>query len=90
MADEKRIDEGTKGVQTVAVLDDPNAPSAEVSSRKQSLSDIFTIVCCAVPFLTNSSLLAVDWREMRWVEKRTDGLIRACVCAGGSSALGSR
>lgn len=47
MADEKRIGDDPTGVQTVAVLDDPTAPSAEVSSRKQSLSDIFTIVCCA-------------------------------------------
>lgn len=31
----------------VVVKDDPAAPSAEVSSKKQSLSDIFTIVCSA-------------------------------------------
>jgi len=34
-----------KGPQTVTVLDDPAAPSAEVSSKRQSLSDLFTIVC---------------------------------------------
>lgn len=30
---------------TVAVLSDAAAPSKEVSSKRQSLSDIFTIVC---------------------------------------------
>lgn len=44
MADEKHISDDMKDVQTVAVLDDPAAPSAQVSSRKQSLSDVFTIV----------------------------------------------
>jgi hypothetical protein len=31
-------------VKDVAVRNDPDAPSAEVSSKRQSLSDIFTIV----------------------------------------------
>jgi len=52
MAEEKRSgSEDMKGVQTVAVLDDPAAPSADVSSRKQSLSDIFTIVSCRMSVL---------------------------------------
>ena len=31
-------------VKDVAVREDPNAPSAEVSAKRQSLSDVFTIV----------------------------------------------
>ena len=31
-------------VKDVAIREDPNAPSPQVSSKKQSLSDIFTIV----------------------------------------------
>lgn len=34
---------GAPGV--VAMVEDPTAPSPEVSSKKQRLSDLFTIVC---------------------------------------------
>lgn len=44
-------DEGTKGDSTtpgapgaVVVAEDPAAPSKDVSSKQQSLSDLFTIV----------------------------------------------
>jgi len=38
---------GTPGA--IVVAEDPEAPSAEVSSKRQSLSDIFTIVCRFYP-----------------------------------------
>lgn len=44
MAAEKHSGDEAKDVQTVTVLDDPAAPSALVSSKRQSLSDVFTIV----------------------------------------------
>ncbi len=44
--DDRGSVEKTPGApNTVAVPSDPAAPSKEVSSKRQSLSDIFTIVC---------------------------------------------
>ena len=41
---------GAPGV--VVVADDPAAPSKEVSGKRQSLSDIFTIVCSITSYLS--------------------------------------
>ena len=43
----------SKEVKDVAVPDDPNAPSAEVSSKKQSLSDIFTIFAAGAALVSD-------------------------------------
>lgn len=43
----------SKEAKDVAVRDDPNAPSAEVSSKKQSLSDIFTIFAAGAALVSD-------------------------------------
>jgi hypothetical protein len=43
---------------------DPDAPSAEVSSKKQSLSDIFTIVSSPRSVILHSVLM-IDRTDMR-------------------------
>lgn len=40
-------------VKDVASADDPNAPSTTVSSKKQSLSDIFTIFCAGFALISD-------------------------------------
>ena len=42
--DQRSADKTPGAPNTVAVPSDPAAPSTEVSSKRQSLSDIFTIV----------------------------------------------
>ncbi|KAI9872761.1 MAG: Plasma membrane permease, mediates uptake of glycerophosphoinositol and glycerophosphocholine [Pleopsidium flavum] len=58
MAEAKRISDEhasspEKGAQTVTMLDDPAAPSAEVSSKRQSLSDLFTIFCSGFALISD-------------------------------------
>lgn len=68
---EKEASSTAKDTETVAVLDDPAAPSPEVSSKRQSLSDLFTIVC-----LSSFSISLVGdcgWGS-RMVEECNDGL----------------
>lgn len=67
MAEEKRSGgEDMKGVQTATVLDDPAAPSADVSSKRQSLSDVFTIVSCPM------SVLGLDFSWLSVVSRRKE------------------
>ena len=66
MSDKERISDdevevtdkvaGAPGI--VAVPEDPAAPSKEVSSKRQSLSDIFTIVCLATPRILSGNRLS--------------------------------
>ena len=63
MASEKQIVALNESAQYEAALptkdgpvdlqDDPNAPSALVSSKKQSLSDIFTIICAGFALISD-------------------------------------
>jgi hypothetical protein len=66
---EKAQDEGLRepsptSLQAVAKID-PNAPSAEVSSKKQSLSDIFTIVWLLIP--TSELPLTMIYIVLLWL-----------------------
>ncbi|KAI9739888.1 MAG: Plasma membrane permease, mediates uptake of glycerophosphoinositol and glycerophosphocholine [Claussenomyces sp. TS43310] len=57
MSQEKNIDAELRTAavpdSSDSVVDDPNAPSAEVSSKRQSLSDLFTIFCSGAALVSD-------------------------------------
>ena len=78
--EERAIEKIPGAPNTVAVPSDPTAPSQEVSSKRQSLSDVFTIVCGQIktaPMLSNTCANPVSFVvllglciDQRWISKQ--------------------